>query len=159
MNGEFEVINVNPRIMEHRRIGRDLFLRLDKGEELHETIRGLSEQGISAAALTSGIGRIRSTVIGYLDAQGVYQKVSIEEPMELVSMQGNLAPGPDGPFTHIHIVASDDDHIVRGGHLFEATVEVTAEVHMRVLGDADAPMEREATETEFLRISFCELEG
>ncbi|GIS48127.1 MAG: hypothetical protein Ct9H90mP21_0340 [Methanobacteriota archaeon] len=50
-------------------------------------------------------------------------------------MQGNLAPGPDGAFTHIHIVASDDDHVVRGGHLFEATVEVTAEIHMRVLDE------------------------
>ena len=134
-------------------------MRLDKGEELHESIRSLGEHGISAAALTSGIGRIRGTVIGFLDSHGIYQKVSIEEPMELVSMQGNLAPGPDGPFTHIHIVASDDDHVVRGGHLFEATVEVTAEIHMRVLGDAKTPMEREVTDTEFLRISFCEMEG
>ena len=145
--------------MEHRRIGGDLFLRLDKGEELHESIRSLCEHGISAAAITSGIGRIRNTVMGYLDSHGVYQKVSIEEPMELISVQGNLAPGPDGPFTHIHIVASDDGHVVRGGHLFETTVEVTAEVHMRVLGDTNSPMEREETDTEFLRISFCELEG
>ena len=83
--------------MDYRRIGRDLFVRLDKGEEIHESIRSLSEQGITAAAITSGIGRIRGTVIGYLDSKGVYQKVTLDEPMELVSMQGNLAPGPDGP--------------------------------------------------------------
>ena len=77
----------------------------------------------------------------------------------LLSMQGNLVPGPDGPFTHIHIVASEDDHVVRGGHLFEATVEVTAEIHMRVLGEEGSPMEREVTDTEFLRISFCDLGG
>lgn len=74
-------------------------------------------------------------------------------------MQGNLAPGPDGPFTHIHIVASDDDHVVRGGHLFEATVEVTAEIHMRVLDGDGATMVREATESDFFGLSFCELEG
>ncbi|MEC7708427.1 MAG: DUF296 domain-containing protein [Candidatus Thermoplasmatota archaeon] len=101
--------------MEHTRIGRDLFVRLDKGEEIHESIRALSEQGISAAALTSGIGRVRDTVIGFLDSEGVYQKITVQEPMELLSMQGNLVPGPDGPFTHIHIVASEDDHVVRGG--------------------------------------------
>ncbi|MCH1591386.1 MAG: DUF296 domain-containing protein [Candidatus Thalassarchaeaceae archaeon] len=143
--------------MEHRRIGRALFLRLDKGEELHTSIRSLSEHGIRAAALTSGIGRVRDTEIGYLDSEGVYQKLIIEDPIELLSMQGNLAPGPEGPFSHIHIVASDDDHVVRGGHLFEATVEVTAEIHMRILGDDDSPMEREATESEFLRISFCNM--
>ena len=143
--------------MDYRRIGRDLFVRLDKGEEIHESIRSLSEQGISAAAITSGIGRIRGTVIGYLDSKGVYQKVTLDEPMELVSMQGNLAPGPEGPFTHIHLVVSDDEHIVHGGHLFEATIEVTAEIHMRSLGEEDAPMEREYTDNEFIRISFCEM--
>ncbi len=144
--------------MEHRRIGRDLFIRLDKGEELHSAIRSLTEHGITAAALTSGIGRVRNTAIGFLNSEGIYQKVVVDEPMELLSVQGNLAPGPDGPFTHIHIVASDDDHVVRGGHLFEATVEVTAEIHMRVLGDDSTPMVREETESEFIRISFCELE-
>ena len=143
--------------MEHRRVGRDVFVRLDVGDEMHTSIRELSEHGISAAAITSGIGRIRNTVFGYLDADGVYQKEVLEAPVELLSVQGNLAPGPDGAFTHIHIVASDDDHTVHGGHLFEATVEVTAEMHLRVLGDEDSPLKREATDSEFLRLSFCDL--
>ena len=134
-------------------------MRLDKGEELHDAIRSLSDHGINTAAITSGIGRIRETVIGFLDSKGIYQKVRLEEPMELLSMQGNLAPGPDGPFTHIHIVASDDNHVVRGGHLFEAIVEVTAEIHMRKFGEDEGTMVREATESEFLRLSFCDLEG
>ena len=134
-------------------------MRLDKGEELHDAIRSLGDHGINTAAITSGIGRIRETVIGFLDSDGIYQEVRLEEPMELLSMQGNLAPGPDGPFTHIHIVASDDNHVVRGGHLFEAIVEVTAEIHMREFGEDEGTMVREATESEFLRLSFCDLEG
>ena len=145
--------------MEYRRFDRDLIVRLDKGEGLHDAIRSLSKDGISTAAITSGIGRVRGTEIGFLDSDGVYQKMKIEEPMELLSMQGNLAPGPDGPFTHIHIVASDDDHVVRGGHLFEATVEVTAEIHMRVLDEDDATMVREATKSDFFGLSFYDLEG
>ena len=145
--------------MEYQRFGRDLLVRLDKGEELHDAIRSLSNNGISTATITSGIGRVRGTEIGFLDSDGIYQKMEIEHPMELLSMQGNLAPGPDGPFTHIHIVASDDDHVVRGGHLFEATVEVTAEIHMRVLDEDGATMVREATESDFFGLSFCELEG
>ena len=145
--------------MDYRCFGRDLLVRLDKGEELHDAIRRLGDHGINTAAITSGIGRIRETVIGFLDSEGIYQKVRFEEPMELLSMQGNLAPGPDGPFTHIHIVASDDNHVVRGGHLFEAIVEVTAEIHMREFGEDEGTMVREATESEFLRLSFCDLEG
>ena len=145
--------------MDYRCFGRDLLIRLDKGEELHDAIRSLSDHGINTAAITSGIGRIRETVIGFLDSEGIYQKVRFEESMELLSMQGNLARGPDGPFTHIHIVASDDNHVVRGGHLFEAIVEVTAEIHMRKFGEDEGTMVREATESEFLRLSFCDLEG
>ncbi len=54
-------------------------------------------------------------------------------------------------------MASEDDHVVRGGHLFEATVEVTAEIHMRILGEDSSPMTREETESEFIRISFCDM--
>tara|TARA_B100000959_G_C14987291_1_gene626186 strand:+ start:3258 stop:3695 length:438 start_codon:yes stop_codon:yes gene_type:complete len=143
--------------VEHVRVGQDVFVRLDKGEELHASIRRLGEQGISTAAITSGIGRLRDTVIGFLDEDGVYQKMAHNEPMELLSMQGSLAPGPEGAFSHIHIVCSDNDHVVRGGHLFEAFVEVTAEIHLRVLGDERYPFQREQTGSEFLRISFCEI--
>ncbi|MEC7706612.1 MAG: PPC domain-containing DNA-binding protein [Candidatus Thermoplasmatota archaeon] len=142
--------------MEFWRDDDDAFLRLDPGDELHESIRSLSEHGIVAAAITSGIGRVMDTEIGHLDADGVYQKVFHEEAMELLTTEGNLAPGPDGPFTHIHVVLSDDGHTVRGGHLFRATVAVTAEIHLRILrDDSGTPFERVATDNEFVRLSFC----
>jgi len=144
--------------MEHTRIGRDVFVRLDKGDEIHSSIRSLSDAGISSAAVTSGIGRVRDAVIGYLDSDGIYQKITIEEPMELLSLQGNLCPGPEGPFSHIHVVCSDNDHVVRGGHLFEAKIEVTAEMHLRILeSDGNTALERVATDTEFFSLSFCKL--
>ncbi len=52
-------------------------MRLDKGERLHDAIRSLSDNGISTAALTSGIGRVRETEIGFLDSDGIYQKMKI----------------------------------------------------------------------------------
>ena len=106
------------RIMEHIVSGRDVFVRLDPGEEIHEAIRSLSDKGIKSAAITSGIGRIQDAEVAYLDSDGVYQKTKYSGPVELLSTQGNLCPGPDGPFTHIHIIMSDDDMNVLGGHLF-----------------------------------------
>lgn len=144
--------------MEFQRLGNDVFVRLDAGDELHSSIRELGEHGILSAAITSGIGRVRDTIIGYLDSDGVYQKETHAEPMELLSTQGNLAPGQDGPFTHIHVVLSDDDHVVRGGHLFESTVEVTAEIHLRVLDSGGgSAFERVETDSEFVALSFCKI--
>jgi len=144
--------------MEFSRQGRDVFVRLDPGDEMHESLQSLAQHGITAAAITSGIGRVGEIEMGYLDREGVYQTVVHEEAMELLSVEGNLAPGPDGPFTHIHIVLSDDGHVVRGGHLFRATVAVTAEIHLRDLSQEGVPFERIATDSQFMRLSFCGIE-
>ena len=144
--------------MEHARSGEDVFVRLDPGEEMHAALQSLSETGIHCAAITSGIGRVHDIRIGYLDGEGVYQTREYADSMELLSTQGNLAPGPDGPFSHIHVVLSDDDHVVQGGHLFHATVHVTAELHLRVLDSGSEAMRRESTASEFMALSFCAVE-
>ena len=143
--------------MEFSRIGNDIFVRIDPDEEIHESIQRLSEYGIVNASITSGIGRIKNTEIGYLDSEGTYHKKMYEKPMELLSTQGNLAPVPNGPFTHIHVVASEDNHTVSGGHLFTATVAVTAEIHLRILSDDNKIFEREKTENDFIKLKFCDI--
>ena len=93
-----------------------------------------------------------------LGSDRVYQKTMHHNSMELLSTQGNLAPGPDGPFTHLHVVISDDDNIVHGGHLFTATVSVTAEIHLRVLiSNLGSNMIcRVADDSEFVQLRFKE---
>tara|TARA_B100000900_G_scaffold415593_1_gene446142 strand:+ start:7775 stop:8203 length:429 start_codon:yes stop_codon:yes gene_type:complete len=142
--------------MEFSRIGDDVVLRLDPGDEIHQSIQSLSKYGVDCAIITSGIGRVRDIQIGYLSGNGIYQKLNHEGPMELLSTQGNLAPGPNGPFTHLHTIMSDNEHNVHGGHLYRATIHVVAEIHLRIL-DSNI-MKREPTNTEFVALKFCELE-
>lgn len=147
--------------MEHARSAKDIFVRIDPGEEIHASIRALcAELGIHAAAITSGIGRTRTTEIGYLDGDGIYQRVLHEAPMELVSLQGNMALHEGEPFTHLHAMFADDDHQAHGGHLFQTTVHMVAEVHLRVLGEGrHIPMSRCAMEdSEFVRLEFSKSE-
>ena len=139
--------------MEFIREGDDVILRLDPGEEIHASIQSLAEHGIKCAAITSGIGRVRDIRIGYLDSDGVYQTLDHDGPMELLSTQGNLMPGPDCPFTHLHTIMSDNGHHVHGGHLYHATIHVVGELHLRVM-DAES-MNREPTNTEFVALKFC----
>ncbi len=135
--------------MEQGRWGEHLFLRLDPGDEIHASIQAaiISENEI-AAALTSGIGRIRDIDVGYLDEEGIYQRIMVEGPCELLSAQGNVAELDGKPFTHIHIVFSDDDHVVHGGHLFSATTHIVCEMHLRVFPEGSGPP-----------MSRCHLEG
>ena len=90
--------------MEWTRSGEDLFVRIDTGEEIHATLQSLADEvGFDAAAITSGIGRTRNTLYGYMNEEGVYIRRNLDSPSELVSLSGNIARTEDGKaFTHIH---------------------------------------------------------
>ena len=59
--------------MEWTRSGEDLFVRIDSGDEIHASLQRLADEvGFNAAAITSGIGRTRDTLYGYMNEDGVY---------------------------------------------------------------------------------------
>ena len=121
------------QFMEWTTSGDDIFLRLDPGEEIHQSLQKVADAlNLNAAAVTSGIGRVRASVYGFMDDDHVYHRRTIEGGAELVALQGNLARHEEGhPFTHLHAVLADDDLVPAAGHLFEATVHVTAEILLR----------------------------
>ncbi|MCH1422920.1 MAG: DUF296 domain-containing protein [Candidatus Poseidoniaceae archaeon] len=124
--------------MEWTQSGEDLFVRIDPNEELHTSLQSLADQvGFDAAAITSGIGRTRDNVYGYMNEEGIYQRRQLSSPSELVSLSGNIARTQEGKaFTHIHCCWSDDDNNVHAGHMFQSTVHVVAELHLRILTKA-----------------------
>ena len=124
--------------MEWTRSDEDLLVRIDPGEEIHSALQQLADDvGFNAAAITSGIGRTRNNIYGYMNNDGIYIKRELETPSELVSLSGNIARTQDGKaFTHIHCCWSDDDNNVHAGHMFECTVRVVAEIHVRILAKA-----------------------
>lgn len=135
--------------------GDDVFVRLDPGEEIHASLQSLADKvGFDAAAITSGIGRTRQSVYGYMDDDHRYHRVTIEGGSELVTLQGNLARRESGAaFTHLHATFSDDDLKPHAGHMFSAVVHVVAEIHLRLLPHAimsRCPLEN----SEFVALSF-----
>ena len=124
--------------MEWTRSDEDLLVRLDPGEEIHSTLQQLADDvGFNAAAITSGIGRTRTNIYGYMNNDGIYIKRELENPSELVSLSGNIARTQDGKaFTHIHCCWSDDDNNVHAGHMFSSTIAVVAEIHLRIMSHA-----------------------
>ena len=124
--------------MEWTRSDEDLLVRIDPGEEIHSALQQLADDvGFNAAAITSGIGRTRNNIYGYMNNDGIYIKRELETPSELVSLSGNIARTQDGKaFTHIHCCWSDDDNNVHAGHMFSSTVAVVAEIHLRIMSHA-----------------------
>ena len=123
--------------MEWARSGDDVVIVLEPGEEIHTSLRKLADElDINGAVITSGIGRTMNSTFGYMDETFTYHRRVLEQPAELVTLQGNLARHEDGSaFTHLHATFADDDFVTQSGHLFEATVFVVAEIHMRIMSN------------------------
>src|ERR1700748_634502 len=105
-------------------------LVLDKGDEVVSSIEGFArERGIAAAQLT-GIGACSDAMLGFFDWETKdYRKIPVTEQVEVVSLLGDVALGPDGqPALHPHVVVSRADGIAMGGHLLGAHIRPTLEV-------------------------------
>jgi len=108
---------------------RETVVRLRDGEDL---VPRLVELGLDAAVIFCGIGMLRDLEIGYWNGER-YEIRTIEEPVELLSLQGNLARHGDERVLHAHVCVASEDGVARGGHLVRATVHNTVELGMVAL--------------------------
>jgi len=101
--------------------------------EIIQNLRNLAKQhNIKSAIIINGIGMLENAVIGYFNGKE-YLKMKIEEPAELVSLQGNIGIHEDEPMIHAHVALACKDHAIKGGHLFEGKVKVVNEIVLYVL--------------------------
>ncbi len=109
--------------------------KFDHGTDIMQQLSILArDNDLSAGIVISGIGMLRDFQLGFFDGE-TYQKHSIVEPHELVSMQGTVAMVDDEPFFHIHASVAGQDHALKGGHLFSGTVHVTCELSVLKVED------------------------
>jgi predicted DNA-binding protein with PD1-like motif len=102
----------------------------EAGEEVVAgLLRFAADQQLSAAHLT-GIGAFERVTLGFVDlVRKDYNKIPIEEQVELMSLVGNIAlDDPGQPKLHAHVVVGKSDGSAHGGHLLEAFVRPTLEV-------------------------------
>ena len=116
---------------------------LASGDEAVELLGKFArEQRLEAASL-SAIGAFERAVVGYFDwAKKDYERIPVNEQVEVLSLLGDVALGPDGkPALHIHAVLGRSDGSVVGGHLLEGYVRPTLEVIFRRTAGASAQKE------------------
>jgi predicted DNA-binding protein with PD1-like motif len=104
-------------------------LIFDIGDEVLQGLTAFArEQGLNAAYFTA-IGAFQNATLGYFDWEKKdYQKIPVSEQVEVVSLVGDVAEGPQGPKVHAHVVLGRRDGSALAGHLLEAHVRPTLEV-------------------------------
>lgn len=104
-------------------VKRILCGRFLKGEEIIISITKILKENSITSGLISGIGAVTKAKIGYYNqAEKKYISQEFNEPMEILSLKGNISIKDGEPFAHIHVVLSKGDFSCIGGHLYEAEV-------------------------------------
>jgi len=105
-------------------------IRLRPQQDLREALASvLSEHGVSAAFVLSGIGSLSEARIRYA---GVSEAALLRGDLEILTLSGSIAP--EG--VHLHMTVSDARGTVIGGHVAPGcTIRTTAEILVALLPD------------------------
>jgi predicted DNA-binding protein with PD1-like motif len=108
---------------------RTVALVLDRGDEVMATLQRFAvEHNLRSSRLTA-IGAFESATLGYFDwERKVYDRIPIDEQVEVLSLVGDIALDGSTPKVHAHVVLGRRDGSTVGGHLLEAVVRPTLEV-------------------------------
>ena len=120
--------------MQVRREGKDVLMRMDPGEEMVGTLlQWARENGVPSAVIT-GLGAVEDVSLGYFDLKaGHYVEIPVPRHVEIVSLDGSLAVMDGEPHLHLHVTVSSSGGSCVAGHLFKATISITAELHLTLL--------------------------
>lgn len=101
-----------------------------------ESLTAIAEAEAIKAGSVSAIGAVDKAIISYflIDEQR-YDTQTFEEPFEVLSLNGTLTTIDGKPHQHVHIVLGRSDFSTIGGHLQEATVNITLEMHITILDE------------------------
>lgn len=108
---------------------RTIALIMDRGDEVMATLQRFAiEHELTATRLTA-IGAFESATVGFFDwERKEYDRIPVNEQVEVLSLVGDIALVGDKPKVHAHVVLGRRDGSTVGGHLLEARVRPTLEV-------------------------------
>ena len=120
--------------MQYKRFGNTCMLRIDLGEDIVESLKKLCEDEQILLGRVEAIGATDHAVIGVYDlAKKEYYPETIDEFMEIASLNGSVTAMDGKPYIHLHATIADQRHVIHGGHVLEMRVGATCEMFVTVL--------------------------
>ena len=115
--------------MEYKRFENTVFARIDRGEEIVETLKEICEKENITLAHVSAIGAVGDFTVGvFKTAQKQYFSNSFKGDFEIVSLSGTVTQMNGEHYSHLHMSAGNEKGEVFGGHLNRAVVSATCEM-------------------------------
>ncbi len=120
--------NVRTKLI-HDAGAKTFVIVFDKGDEVASGLRAFAKENSLSASHFTAIGAFESVTLGFFERERKdYEKITIDEQVEVLSLVGDIASQDDEPKVHAHVVVGKSDGTAHGGHLLEARVWPTLEV-------------------------------
>jgi hypothetical protein len=104
-------------------------LVFDRGDEVMEELKRFASRGGLTASHFTAIGAFERATLGYFDwDRKDYDRIAVDEQVEVVALAGDIAMDAGEPKVHAHVVLGRRDGSALGGHLLEAIVRPTLEL-------------------------------
>ena len=114
--------------MQYKQINKKVIVRIDKGEEIVQTLKQICTKLHIKAGTITGIGATDRAVVGLLDTKTKkYQSIELVGDHEIVPIIGNISTMNSEVYLHLHANLCNAKHQSFGGHLTSAVVSVTFE--------------------------------
>lgn len=125
--------------MEFKKFSNRYLVRLEKGEDIVQSLLSLAKSENIKLASINGLGAVSHAEIGLyrLDEKKYYSNV-YQGDFEIASLHGNLSTMDGEEYIHLHIIIADGDQRCFGGHLNKGIISATGEIFIDVLdGEVD----------------------
>ncbi len=120
-----ELIMAVVKEVEHKQISMG---KLRHGADLLEELTEICREGGIQLGRVEAIGAVEKACIGFYDhKKREYEFITLDQPLEILNLTGNISIKDGNPFVHAHVTLSDRSGQAYGGHLAPGTIVFACE--------------------------------
>jgi len=102
--------------------------KLGYGNDLLEEITKVCQKENIQLGRVEALGAVQRACVGFYNQKTrEYQFFSLDQPLEITSLVGNISVKDGNPIVHAHITLADETGKAYGGHLASGTVVFACE--------------------------------
>jgi predicted DNA-binding protein with PD1-like motif len=122
--------------MDYKQCGNRVIVRIDKGEELVDSLKTICKKLDIKLGSIYGLGATEKVTVGLMNTKTKkYQSKEFTGDHEITSLLGNITTMNGEVYLHLHITIGNVEHKTMGGHLTSAVISATFEGIIDIIDD------------------------